>query len=178
MCIRDRTWVHADLAEAFPSRPDGLLELAPGMWQGRMQWSVERITPLAKLLAKEPRLRGLSRYALNGMQFRPDTDLLSNSVGSINCCFCLWEYAEVAQFLPVLPGGIDACDLLRRSLDTYIAGTPGHDVGNVSIHDAGYNTLVDTKPALIYAAWTVIRKTGDLKPVSYTHLTLPTILRV
>ena len=158
-----KTWIHADLAEAFPSRSDGLLELAPGVWQGRIRWSVERIVPLANLVEKEPRLKGFSRYALNGLQFRPDTDLLSNSVGSINCCFCLWEYAEVAQFLPVLPGGIDPCDLLRRSLDTYVAGTPGHDVGNVSIYDPDYNTLVDTKPALIYAAWTVIRKTGDLE---------------
>lgn len=158
-----QTWVHADFTDEFPSRDDGLVEIKPGVWQGRIRWSVERITPLANLVEKEPRLKGFSRYALNGMQFRPDTDLLSNSVGSINCCFCLWEYAEVAQFLPVLPGGIDSCDLLRRSLDTYIAGTPGHDVGNVSIYDPGYNTLVDTKPALIYAAWTVIRKTGDLK---------------
>ena len=158
-----KTWVHADLTNAFPDRPDGLQVLAPGMSQGRLAWTIESVTPLPAMIGQEPRLKGFSRYALNGLQFRPDTNLLSNSVGSINCCFCLWEYAEVAQFLPVLPGGIDPCDLLRRSLDTYFAGTPGHDVGNVSIYQPSYNTLVDTKPALVYAAWTVVRKTGDLQ---------------
>jgi hypothetical protein len=158
-----KTWVHADLADEFPSRADGLVELPLGGWQGRARWSIERVVPLNGLAKQEPGLEGIGRYALNGLQFRPDTDLLSNSSASINCCFCLWEYAEVAQFLPKLPGGIDPCDLLRRSLDVYFAGTPGHDVANISIYDRGYNTPVDTKPALIFAAWTVIRKTGDLE---------------
>jgi len=37
------------------------------------------------------------------------------------------------------------------------------DVANVGIYDPRYNTTVDTKPAMLFAAWTVIRKTGDLE---------------
>jgi hypothetical protein len=158
-------WSYFDLTDEFPTRPDGLVEIKPGVRQGRMRWSVQRVIPVPSLTAKEPRLAGLSRYALNGMAFRPDTDLLGNSITSINCGFCMFEYAEVAQWLPILPGGIDPCDLLRRSLDTYFAGTWAHDGGpnNMLDPNSGYNTTVDTKPALVYAAWTVVRKTGDLE---------------
>ena len=158
-------WSYFDLTDEFPTRPDGLVEIKPGLRQGRMRWSAQQIVPVPALTAKEPRLAGLSRYALNGMPFRPDTDLLGNSITSINCGFCMFEYAEMAQWLPVLPGAIDPCDLLRRSLDTYFAGTWAHDCGPANMIDpnSGYNTTLDTKPALIYAAWTVVRKTGDLE---------------
>ncbi|MCX6877469.1 MAG: hypothetical protein NTW21_27220 [Verrucomicrobia bacterium] len=158
-------WSYFDLTDDFPTRPDGLVEIKPGVRQGVMRWSVQHVTPVPALTAKEPRLAGLSRYALNGMPFRPDTDLLGNSITSINCGFCMFEYAEMAQWLPVLPGGIDPCDLLRRSLDTYFAGTWAHDCGPAYMLDpnSGYNTTLDTKPALIYAAWTVVRKTGEVE---------------
>jgi hypothetical protein len=158
-------WSYFDLTDEFPTRPDGLVEVKPGVRQGLMRWSVQQINPVPALTAKEPRLAGLSRYALNGMPFRPDTDLLGNSITSINCGFCMFEYAEMAQWLPVLPGGIDPCDLLRRSLDTYFAGTWAHDCGPANMLDpnSGYNTTLDTKPSLIYAAWTVVRKTGDVE---------------
>ena len=158
-------WSYFDLTDEFPTRQDGLVEIKPGVRHGRMRWRVQQVTPVPSLTAKEPRLAGLSRYALNGMAFRPDTDLLGNSITSINCGFCMFEYAEVAQWLPILPGGINPCDLLRRSLDTYFAGTWAHDSGPNNLLDpnGGYNTPVDTKPSLIYASWTVIRKTGDRK---------------
>ena len=156
------TWVHADLTPEIPQREDRLIVLPAGVRQTRITWSVETVRPLAKLTAGEPRLRHLPRCALNGLSFRPDTDLLSNSTTSIDCCFCMFEYAMVAQFLPTLPGGLEPVELLRRSVDTFIAGSAGHDVGNYGIYDPRYNTPLDTKPAMLFAAWTVIRKTGDL----------------
>ena len=153
----------ADIGPELPSRDDCLVVIPAGIQQTRLSWSVESVRPLAGLTQSEPRLKYLPRYALNGLAFRPDTDLLSNSIGSINCCFCMFEYAMVAQFLPTLPGGIEPVELLRRSMDSYIGGKAGHDTRDgVSFHDPRYLSCLDTKPALLFAAWTVIRKTGDL----------------
>ena len=159
----NRFWSHLDFCDEQPSRSDRLVELKPGLFRGRFQWSIERVVPLVDIVNREPRLKGLSRYSLSGLQFRPDSHVSSNSIASINCCFCMFETAMFAQFLPKLPGNNDACELLRTSLDTFFAGTPGHDTGNLDIHNPAFNTPVDTKPAMIFAAWTVIRKTGDLE---------------
>ena len=156
-------WTHADLSPEIPTRADRLVVIPAGIQQTRLSWSVESVRPLDGLTGGDPRLKCLPRYALNGLAFRPDTDLLSNSIGSINCCFCMFEYAMVAQFLPTLPGGIEPVELLRRSMDAYIGGKAGHDTREgVSVHDPRYRSALDTKPALLFAAWTVIRKTGDL----------------
>ncbi|MEI6076001.1 MAG: hypothetical protein WCS94_10530, partial [Verrucomicrobiota bacterium] len=158
-------WVNLDVAAESPKRPDGLVVIKPGLWQGLISWNVECVNPLASLIVTNSRLKnvGLARFMLNGMPFRPDSGLLANSATSINCAFCLFEYADMAAFLPQLPGNIDATDLLRASFDRYVEGVWGHDVSCDGIFDSGYKTPVDTKPALLIAAWTVVRKTGDLK---------------
>jgi len=120
-------WSYADLTPEFPTRADRLTVIPAGVRQARIAWTVEEVRPLATLTAAEPRLKELPRYALNGLAFRPDTDVLSNSITSIDCCFCMFEYATVAQFLPPLPGGINATDLLRRSevsFNRYDLGLP------------------------------------------------------
>jgi hypothetical protein len=75
--------------------------------------------------------------------------MLCNSITSTNCPFCLWEYAEVAQWLPLLPGNIDSCDLLRKSVDRYIAGTPGHTSTEWSIFSDRYSAVGDTPASFI-----------------------------
>ena len=163
--VPQEPWVNLDVAAAAATRSDGLITIEPGAWQGRISWSVERITPLSSLTTTDSKLKniGWSRFMLNGMPFRPDSNLLGNSATSINCAFCMFEYADTATWLPRLPGKIDATDLLRTSFDRYVEGVWGHDVTGESIFDPGYRTPVDTKPALLIAAWTVVRKTGDLK---------------
>lgn len=158
-------WENADLSAAMPTRPDGLTVIDPGLWQGRCSFKVGRVTPLASFVAADPRLKdiGFSRFMLNGMPFRPDSHVLSNSPTSINCGFCMFEYADMAAFLPTLPGGIDASDLLRTSFDQYMTGGCDAYTGYSNIFDPDFKSPVDTKPSLLIAAWTVIRKTGDME---------------
>lgn len=158
-------WENADLSTAMPTRPDGLTVIEPGLWQGRCSLKVERVTPLASVVAADPKLKdiGFSRFMLNGMPFRPDSHVLSNSPTSINCGFCMFEYADMAAFLPPLPGGIDAADLLRTSFDQYMTGGCDAYTGYLNIFDPDFKSPVDTKPSLLIAAWTVIRKTGDME---------------
>ena len=158
-------WVNVDLSEAIPTRSDGLIVIKPGLWRGRCSWKVERVTPLSSVVAADPKLKaiGFSRFMLNGMPFRADSHLLSNSPTSINCGFCMFEYADMAAFLPPLPGGLDATDLLRTSFDRYITDGCDAYTGYLNLFDPDFRSAVDTKPALLIAAWTVVRKTGDLK---------------
>lgn len=154
-------FVNCDLTPTLPTREDGLIEMPAGNWQGELSWNLEQIVPLPELVNHEPRVKNLPRFALNGLQYRPDQNMLCNSITSINCPFCLWEYAEVAQWLPVLPGGIDPCDLLRNSVDRYIAGTPGHTSTEWSLFSERYGATGDTPASFIYAMWTYVQKTGD-----------------
>jgi hypothetical protein len=154
-------FVNCDLTFTLPTRQDGLIEMPAGNWQGELSWNLEQIVPLPELVNQESRVKNLPRFALNGLQYRPDQNMLCNSITSINCPFCLWEYAEVAQWLPVLPGGIDPCDLLRNSVDRYIAGTPGHTSTEWSLFSERYGATGDTPASFIYAMWTYVTKTGD-----------------
>ena len=168
-------FIYCDLTPELPSREDGLIEMPAGVRRGTLNWSVEQMLPLPKLAEKTPRLVNFPRFALNGLQYRPDQDMLCNSVVSINCPFCLWEYAEVAQWLPVLPGGIDPCQQLRFSMDRYIAGTPGHTSTEWSIYSDAYNATGDTPASFVYAMWTYVRKTGDREQL---HRWLPALDRI
>ena len=168
-------FVHCDLTPVLPTREDGLIEMASGLWRGSLRWNVEPIVPLARLVQRETRVQNLPRFALNGLQYRPDQDMLCNSITSINCPFCLWEFAEVAQWLPILPGNIDPCDLLRKSVDRYIAGTPGHTSTEWSIFSERYSAVGDTPVSFIDAMWTYTLKTGDKEQL---HRWLPALDRI
>lgn len=160
----NQTWEHLDLSLTPPKRPGGLVILPRGVSVGKTQWTVVKVVRPITIrggLAPAVRATHLGRYILNGLEFRPDTNLLSNSVDSINCAFCMWEFANAAQFTPTLPGNVNACDLLRRTLNAYFAGTPAHDAPDASIFSHTYWTSYDTKPALMDGIWTVVFKTGD-----------------
>jgi hypothetical protein len=102
----------------------------------------------------DPRLASLPRWWLNTFQYRPDIGILSNNIVSDNCLFCIHEYADSAVFTPGLPGGIDAIDLVRESVDRYLHGARGYGKGREDI-------MVDIYPSLLIAAWDVVRVTGD-----------------
>ena len=112
--------------------------------------------PIPALTRKEPRLRTLPRTWLNTFQYRPDIGILANNIVSDNAVFCMFTFTDPAVFTPPLPGGVEAIQLARESLDRYFAGAAGYGTGMEDI-------LTDTYPSLLIAAWDVIRVTGDLR---------------
>ncbi len=132
---------------------DRLYTWLPGRSSWRFTFSVEK-APLAapELVANEPRLRALSRHWLNGFQYRPDIGALANNIISDPCANCLSYQSNVAVFTPPLPGGLHVMDLVRVSLDRWLAGTKGY--GNDG-------TMMDGPPVLWISAWDVIFTTGD-----------------
>ncbi len=133
---------------------NGLFTLPAGRHRWAAEFSVTSIAPLPSLTRLEGRLGTLPRSWLNTFQYRPDVGILANNVVSDNAIFCMFTFTDPAVFTPALPGGIEAIQLARESLDRYFAGAPGYGTGLEDI-------LTDTYPSLLISAWDVIRVTGD-----------------
>jgi len=154
--LRPQAQWNATIALPGNRREDGICIVEPGLSKCRLRFSVEADTiPLAYLVRDEPRLRAMPRHWLNGLQYRPDIGILSNNIVSDNCSFCTYEYADLAAFTPPLPKGIEAIQLVRETMDRYLAGARGYGVGAEDV-------LMDTCPSYLIAAWNVIRVTGDM----------------
>ena len=119
-----RQW-NATLVEGAGSRRDGLYSARAGVSRWETVFSVESVSPLADVVREEPRLRALPRHWLDVFQYRPDIGILSNNIVSDNAVFCMFTFTDPAVFTPPLPGGVDAIQLARESLDRYFAGAPG-----------------------------------------------------
>ena len=134
-------------------RSDGLYVLDQGTSSLEITSSVEACAPMPPLA--DPRLAALPRHWLNVFQYRPDIGILSNNIVSDNAIFCMHSFTDPAVYTSPLPGGIEAIQLARESLDRYLAGAKGYGVGWENIE-------MDTYPSLLIAAWDVIRVTGDM----------------
>lgn len=110
--------------------------------------------PLAEFIVADERLAAMPRHWLNVFQYRPDVGILANNVVSDNVLFCMFTFSGLAPFTPVLPGSIEAIELVRESLDRYFNGAPGYG------QDADH--FADTNPSMLIAAWDVIVTTGDM----------------
>lgn len=142
-----------DLSGQAKSR-DGLFTLPAGTSRWEADFAVTSIAPLPSLTRQEGRLETLPRSWLNTFQYRPDIGILANNVVSDNAVFCMFSFTDPAVFTPGLPGGLEAIQLARESLDRYFAGAPGYGTGKEDI-------LTDTYPSLLISAWDVLRVTGD-----------------
>lgn len=134
---------------------DGLYTLAQGLSSCEFTASVESVTPLPELTGDDQRLSSLPRHWLNTFQYRPDIGIMANNIVSDNAIFCMHTFTDPAVFTPTLPGGIDAIELARESLDRYFAGASGYGLGWEDIE-------TETYPSLLISAWDVIRVTGDM----------------
>jgi len=95
-------------------------------WRTTLRFDVESVEPFPGLVAGEPRLKGLPRYALNIAQWMPGNKVLSNNVVSTNCPLSLQFYAEMGLYAPRLQDGIEVMDLVAASVDRYLDGLGGH----------------------------------------------------
>lgn len=147
-------WNASVTGQAVSRRSDGLVELPRGVTSFDVVATVESIQPVPSLTKTDPRLASLPRHWLNTFQYRPDIGMLANNIVSDNCVFCMHQYADAAVYTQALPGGIEPIQIVRESLDRYLAGAPGYGVGWEDIE-------MDSYPSLLIAAWDVIRVTGD-----------------
>ncbi len=155
----------ADLALGYDARRagEGYIKVTfppatPARPRIEYRWEVAAIHPKLSSLEGDRRLNGFRRNWLNVLQVNPRLRVLANHAASDTCAFCLYEYADIARHSPLLVGNLGALDLVRQSLDRYLAGLAGYGLpGNIAFDTAGAQPTrdppyLDSYPSLLIAA--------------------------
>lgn len=132
---------------------------------------VTAIYPNLKGVENNPRYDGFRRDFLNIFQINPRLQMLANNSASDPCAFTLYEYAEVARHAPLLVSNLTCLDLVRMTLDRYLAGAKGYGQVNYSPATTTadivgwqppYDSL-DSYPSLVLSASYYIQGAKDRK---------------
>ena len=96
--------------------------------QRRIEYRLEVVAIHPKLagIEKNPLYDGFRRDWLNIFQVNPRVQMLANNASSDPCAFTLFEYSDLARHTPPLADGLTANDLIRMTLDRYLAGAKGY----------------------------------------------------
>ena len=144
----------------------GLIPAKP--WRTTLQFDVESLTPFPELVASEPRLNGLPRYALNIAQWKLRSKVLANNVNSDHCPLSLQFYAETAVYAPRLQDNIEVMKLVAESVDRYLDGMNGHLMWHgfkVEVQPPGkWTASLETSGYIINSAWYAVLTVGG-KPL-------------
>lgn len=159
--IASTYWV--DITPHRPTTEDGLNEIGRKPWRSTMHFSVKRPEPLPALVNKDPRLKRLVKYSLNMVQWRPDTQVLGNSIMSVDCGLAILFYAQEALFAPHLKDGISAMALVGRSVERYFQGAPGYMMPDRNVCSPDWRSSRETPSYLVISAWYVIRTIGGVE---------------
>jgi len=155
----DQRWDACVIDQTNYRASDGLYIVPSGISRWNLSLSVEAIKPVPALTEADPRLETLPQHWLNVFQYQDDIGILSNNIISANATTsCTLHFIEPAVFTPPLPGGVEAIQVGRETLDRYFAGARGYGT-------EGDEPLIylDSYPCFLITAWEVIRVTGDLK---------------
>jgi hypothetical protein len=87
---------------------------------------VAAIYPRLPQIEGDARFDGFRRGFLNIFQVNPRVQMLANNASSDPCSFTLFKYSEVARYAPPLVDGLTCLDLVRMTLDRYLAGAKGY----------------------------------------------------
>jgi len=120
---------------------------------GKQQWGatfdVVTVSPFAERLSGKRTIQVLRKGWLNALAFRPELGGFGlNSMRDVNR-LGLYMYADNALFTPELAPGLSALDLVRQSLETFMAGLPTYD-GDGNIREYFF---ADAIPSLLISTW-------------------------
>lgn len=121
------------------------------------------IYPDSKKIREDARFDGFRRNYINIFQVNPRIRALANNSASDACAFTLYLYTEMARHTPELVKGLHAMDLVRNSLDQYVAGMKAYgQVGykGGAAWQSEYDSS-DSAPSLIMSACYYILDTND-----------------
>ncbi|MEI9944992.1 MAG: hypothetical protein WDN26_12345 [Chitinophagaceae bacterium] len=89
-------------------------------------FEVVSIHPEIKEIENDSRYDCFRKNFISIFQLNPFLKILANNTASDACAFTLFKYATVAAFTPRLAEGLEANDLIRMTLDRYLAGKKGY----------------------------------------------------
>ncbi|MEO8110256.1 MAG: hypothetical protein ABI594_09495 [Ginsengibacter sp.] len=133
-------------------------------------FEVVAIHPEIKGIKNDERYDCFRKNFISIFQLNPLLKILSNNSSSDACAFTLFKYAEVAAFTPPLIKGLSALDLIRMTLDRYLAGQKGYGMlgydydktWDIKESPTTCNSL-DSYPSLLIAACTYAMANNDKK---------------
>lgn len=131
---------------------------------------VAAIYPRLAGIDDDPLFDGFRRGFLNIFQVNPRLQMLANNASSDPCSFTLYLYSEMARQAPPLTENLTCNDLVRMTLDRYLAGVKGYGQAGYSTKQGDADlapwdtpwTSLDTLPSLLIAACNYAGATHDL----------------
>jgi hypothetical protein len=91
-------------------------------------FEVVTIHPTVKYIEQDARYDCFRKNFISIFQLNPFLKILANNTASDACAFTLYKYATVAAQTPALAKGLRANDLIRMTLDQYLAGKKGYGI--------------------------------------------------
>jgi hypothetical protein len=131
--------------------------------------AVAAIYPHLPGLDNDPRFDGFRRSFLNILQVNPRLQMLANNSSSDVVPFTVFKYSELALRAPPLAKGLTCLDLVRMTLDRYLAGTKGYGLVGYGQVTEGADiipwttpyTSSDSYPSLLIAAGNYVNGAKD-----------------
>ena len=134
------------------------------------RWKSVAIYPGLPGIEADPRYDGFRRSFLNIFQVNPRVQMLANNASSDPVPFTVYMNALVAAAAPPLAPGLTAMDLVRMTVDRYLAGAKGYGLvgyaampgdADLVAWKAPWNSL-DTYPSLLIRPASTPWKRRDL----------------
>ncbi len=113
------------------AQPNGEYYLPAGEYKASV--SMELIEPDLSLKPETPSVvsGALRKTLFTAFSFRPDNATLANNGVSFNCPICMDTWSVLAKYSPDLLPDFPAMNLVRISLERWLAGGPGYTSGNL-----------------------------------------------
>jgi hypothetical protein len=115
----------------------------------------------------DPKYDGFRRDWMDIYQQQAEQHVLANNAASDAVPFTVFLYADMARYTPRLAPGLTAMDLVRETLDRYLAGFLGYGMTGYRMFDSRSvredypHPSLDTYPSLLIAAYDYVDATGD-----------------
>ena len=132
---------------------------------------VTAIYPKLPGVANTPLYEGFRRDWLNIFQANPRVQMLANNASSDPVSFTVFEYSDLALHTPPLADGLTCLDLVRMTLERYMAGAKGYGQIGYACDPSDADliawktpwTSLDTLPSLLISACNYVNGSHDLK---------------
>jgi hypothetical protein len=137
--------------------------------QRRVEYRLD-VVAIHPKIGNDPRYDGFRRDWLNIFQVNPRVQMLANNSSSDPCSFTIFEYSDLAMHTPPLADGLTANDLIRMTLDRYLAGAKGYGQPGFGSEPTDADlvawktpwTSLDTLPSLLISACNYVASSHDL----------------
>ncbi|MEN8157931.1 MAG: hypothetical protein ABFS10_13350 [Bacteroidota bacterium] len=132
-------------------------------------FEIAAIYPEVTGIENDPRFDGYRRNYINTFQVNPHLQVLANNTTSDSCTFVQYGYSELAVAAPDLVDDLRAIDLVKMTVDRYLAGQKGYGHfgyrGDIDVFPnvrwGGQSASLDAYPSLLIAACNYYKGSED-----------------